>query len=34
MILEGKFVEGDTVLVDLAYKGEGLVIKKKLMMDE
>ena len=29
MILEGKFVEGDTVLVDLSITGEGLVIKKK-----
>ena len=29
MILEGKFVEGDTVLVDLSFKGEGLVIRKK-----
>jgi len=28
MMLEGKFVEGDTVNVDLAMGGEGLVIKK------
>ncbi|MEA5112955.1 MAG: ATP-dependent chaperone ClpB [Geobacteraceae bacterium] len=29
MLLEGKFVEGDTVLVDLSITGEGLVIRKK-----
>jgi ATP-dependent Clp protease ATP-binding subunit ClpB len=29
MILDGKFVEGDTVKVDLAMGGEGLVIQKK-----
>ena len=29
MILEGKFVEGDTVKVDLSMGGEGLVIRKK-----
>jgi ATP-dependent Clp protease ATP-binding subunit ClpB len=29
MILEGKFAEGDTVLVDVPMKGEGLVIRKK-----
>ena len=34
MILEGKFVEGDTVLVDLSFKGEGLDIKKKPVRDE
>jgi ATP-dependent Clp protease ATP-binding subunit ClpB len=29
MLLDGKFVEGDTVLVDLSIEGEGLVIRKK-----
>jgi ATP-dependent Clp protease ATP-binding subunit ClpB len=29
MLLEGKFAEGDTVLVDLSITGEGLVIRKK-----
>ena len=29
MMLEGKFAEGDTVLVDVPMKGEGLVIRKK-----
>jgi len=29
MLLEGKFVEGDTVTVDLSITGEGLVIRKK-----
>ena len=29
MLLEGKFIEGDAVLVDLSITGEGLVIKKK-----
>jgi ATP-dependent Clp protease ATP-binding subunit ClpB len=29
MILEGQFAEGDTVLVDVSFKGEGLVIRKK-----
>ncbi|KAF0219502.1 MAG: ATP-dependent Clp protease ATP-binding subunit [Geobacteraceae bacterium] len=29
MLLEGKFAEGDTVLVDLAMSGDTLVIKKK-----
>ena len=29
MILEGKFIEGDTVHVDLSITGEGLVIHKK-----
>jgi len=29
MLLEGKFIEGDSVLVDLSIAGEGLVIKKK-----
>jgi len=29
LILEGKFAEGDTVLVDVPMKGEGLVIRKK-----
>ncbi|MRR34508.1 ATP-dependent chaperone ClpB [bacterium] len=29
MLLEGKYTEGDTVLVDLSINGEGLVIRKK-----
>jgi ATP-dependent Clp protease ATP-binding subunit ClpB len=29
MLLEGKFIEGDTVVVDLSITGEGLVIRKK-----
>jgi ATP-dependent Clp protease ATP-binding subunit ClpB len=29
MLLEGKFTEGDTVIVDLSITGEGLVISKK-----
>ena len=29
MLLEGKFIAGNTVLVDLSITGEGLVIKKK-----
>jgi len=29
LILEGKFTEGDTMLVDIPMKGEGLVIRKK-----
>ena len=29
MLLDGKFVEGDTVLVDLSIEREGLVIRKK-----
>jgi len=29
MLLEGKFMEGDTVLVDISMGGEGLVIRKK-----
>ena len=29
MLLEGKFMEGDTVFVDLSMNGEGLVIRKK-----
>ena len=29
MILEGKFVEGDTAKVDIDMQGQGLVIKKK-----
>ncbi|HOI17575.1 MAG TPA: AAA family ATPase, partial [Geobacteraceae bacterium] len=29
MLLEGKFIEGDTVLVDISITGEGLVIRKK-----
>jgi len=29
MLLEGKFMEGDTVLVDISIGGEGLVIRKK-----
>jgi ATP-dependent Clp protease ATP-binding subunit ClpB len=29
MLLEGKFAEGDTVMVDLAMSGDSLVIKKK-----
>jgi ATP-dependent Clp protease ATP-binding subunit ClpB len=29
MILEGQFSEGDTVLVDVSFKGEGLVIRRK-----
>ena len=29
MLLEGKFAEGDTVVVDLAREGERLVIRKK-----
>jgi len=29
MLLEGKFAEGDAVLVDLSITGEGLVIRKK-----
>jgi len=29
MLLEGKFAEGDTVLVDLSINGEGLVIRKR-----
>jgi len=29
MLLEGKFAEGDTVLVELSITGEGLVIRKK-----
>ncbi len=29
MLLEGKFDEGDTILVDLSITGEGLVIRKK-----
>jgi len=29
MLLEGQFSEGDTVLVDISFKGEGLVIRKK-----
>ena len=29
MILEGQFADGDTVLVDMSFKGEGLVIRKK-----
>jgi ATP-dependent Clp protease ATP-binding subunit ClpB len=29
MMLEGQFAEGDTVLVDLSFKGEGLVIRRK-----
>jgi ATP-dependent Clp protease ATP-binding subunit ClpB len=29
MLLEGKFAEGDTVLVDLAMSGDRLVIRKK-----
>jgi ATP-dependent Clp protease ATP-binding subunit ClpB len=29
MLLEGKFAEGDTVIVDLSITGEGLVIRKK-----
>jgi ATP-dependent Clp protease ATP-binding subunit ClpB len=28
MLLEGKFAEGDSVVVDLDVTGEGLVIKK------
>jgi ATP-dependent Clp protease ATP-binding subunit ClpB len=29
MLLDGKFAEGDTVLVDLSIEKEGLVIRKK-----
>jgi ATP-dependent Clp protease ATP-binding subunit ClpB len=29
MLLEGKFIAGNTVLVDLSITGEGVVIKKK-----
>jgi ATP-dependent Clp protease ATP-binding subunit ClpB len=29
MLLEGKFIAGNTVLVELSITGEGLVIKKK-----
>jgi ATP-dependent Clp protease ATP-binding subunit ClpB len=29
MLLEGKFQEGDTVLVDVDMKGDTLVIRKK-----
>jgi ATP-dependent Clp protease ATP-binding subunit ClpB len=29
MLLDGKFSEGDTVLVDLSIEKEGLVIRKK-----